>query len=760
MSSYIDYLDDISPTWLNDPGSKKFKKAFGDASDQIVADAKTALNQIRIDTCDDSALEYHRRSSSLLAGKNETSDQLRSYLKDRWEIWKLCGTRNNIIRDLGRIGFTNSKVWSWLDLIYSGATRAFGGGYAKLTDGSLSPISNKIVEYMYVEPNLQEYKDYYAYNDQTGEPAYFFSYYINIFHVPQLGSPLEAIFSPYLDPTTNKFIRNQVIVTLPCDDLFNPLVTSRDVANYINTNGVYDPFSGKRFKVLMCNVFSGGTGTAYVGTARLTRPNPSFFFVDIGAPNGFSSEKKWNAVTDNTYVSGTAVRKSWVDYVDPVKTMVSKINGITNIDISSSQTEVIFVANSGKIYLLELSPAGAIITPWTLVPSGVVQNLNAITSRNNTAITFIVGNDGKFLRFNPLTLTVENDDSLLPTTTADLLCVDWNNFYSGGAVYAAGKNGTMLWRNGSVATSPGTWAVLALGASGLTVSTTYYGVTQCYSMTSYPESGAYFCGYDSLSTEGIVAFFNRSTGNLSKLTIPVTNKKLNAIQSITNSRVIVVVGDDGLVLRREVGSPWQVLPKLTNQNLNALCLKPIGPSTEKIYAFGEAGIILEYDTSTGVNKIIRNLGPGYYFTNSHLFNLGATVGGSPAFAVGWDAVSGNALMYNWGDETYNLYSPSGATPLADGALWNDNIAAWDIKEPYDGAIGDIKNIIKKWKPASTSCRYIAIRVGDRYISIPMFEHWELDANGTAKFDFYNHSFASDPSVEYTKILNSIYYKGY
>lgn len=762
MGIFTKYYDEISPSWLNDPEAKKFKKAFDDSTDQIITDAKTALNQMRIDTCDNSALDYHRRSSSLLAGKNESFVELRKYLKDRWAIWKLSGARNNIIRDLGRIGYKNCKVWSWLDLIYSGATRAFGGGYAKLTDGSLAPTLNRVVEYIYVEPNLKEYNDYYAYDPITGEPAYLYSYYVDILHVTSIGSPIEATFIPEFLPATNKFVRNKIIVNIPCDDLGNPLVTSKQVADYINLNGVYDPFSSKRYKSLMCNVYSNGIGLVYVGSVRATMPQTSFFFVDIGTPNGFLPEKKWNAVTDTTYISGTKIVKNWIDYLDPVKSLVTKANAIDTVHDLGGTFYTFFVADGGVMYYRGY---GAISVPWTLCTTTTLQNLNSISGADTWK--FACGNNGTIIK--GIFDTWSNDVAGIPPTTDDLLCIYYASLFYGYGfdyVYACGKNGTMLWRNFTLNAMPGTWAKLSFFGTGLTATTNYYGVVD-WEELSLPGNnyGAYYCGYDPVASEGILAFFNRSTANLYKQTIPVTNKKLNAISAVKD-KILAIVGDDGLLMVKEDGIPWRVMPKLTNQNLTSITIRRLTYTTfDKIYVFGDAGVILEYDFVTGINKQIRNLVTGKKFLSASKMFTDADASllppsGYRGFAAGSDAATGNALIYGYGDETVNISTSKGVTPLVDGALWDDKVSHWDIQEPYNGAIGDIINVIKKWKPAASSCRYISIRVGDRYISVPMHENFELDAYGTSRFDFYNHSFSSDPEVEYKKLLNSIYYRGY
>jgi len=729
MAIYADYLDNISPSWLNDVDSKKLKKAFADSGDQIVADALTALNQIRIDTCDDSALELHRRNSNLLKGRNETPGELRAYLKTRWDRWAVSGTRDNIINDLRRNGFVNARVWSWIDLITAGATNAFGGGYRKLTDGSMSPTLNKVVEYMYVEPDLREYNDYYAYSAANDQPSFLFSYNVTIQHVPVAGARLEAQFIPRLDGASGKFIRDVILVTIPADDLLNPIITSKEVADYINKNGVYDTFLSRRFKVLLCNIFSNGIGNVYAGSVRLTMPQTSFFFVDINLPNGFLPEKKWNAVTENNYTVATSAYEFRQDTVIPTGYALSPINYVSTVTNSA-----LAVGNTGRI-----STRTALFGAWTNEVSGTVVNLRgAAISATNFQNSLVVGDGGTILKRDNLGNWNDYRGGI-PATANQLNCVA--NF---GNEYCAGNNGTMMWR-----TFAG-WLLFPLGGTGLTATTDYYGVCN-----SGPN--AYFCGYDTVANEGIIAFYNNMTANLNKETIPATTQAIRGIFVSVDGNVWAV-GDNGLVLRKNAGV-WSVMPKITTKNLRSVTSKFVsvnGTNYPYVYIVGDDRTILEYSVPTGNRQLISLPGNGTFYSIS--YNGSSSPG--VMYAAGYDTTTNNALLY-----ISTLYSTtmnvSGSTnALSTGALWDDKISHWDIQEPYQGALGDIFNIIRKWKPATSSCRYVSIRMGDKYISIPMHEQWELDAVGDAKFDFYNESFASDPDVEYKKVLNSIYYRGY
>ena len=83
---------------------------------------------------------------------------------------------------------------------------------------------------------------------------------------------------------------------------------------------------------------------------------------------------------------------------------------------------------------------------------------------------------------------------------------------------------------------------------------------------------------------------------------------------------------------------------------------------------------------------------------------------------------------------FSTFIWDGSTNWADGHLWG-------VIEPYVGAIDDLRAVIRKFKPAHTSCRYIEIRLGGGMsppaITIPMWEDWERDPVTGGYPDFYN-----------------------
>ncbi len=71
--------------------------------------------------------------------------------------------------------------------------------------------------------------------------------------------------------------------------------------------------------------------------------------------------------------------------------------------------------------------------------------------------------------------------------------------------------------------------------------------------------------------------------------------------------------------------------------------------------------------------------------------------------------------------------PSGAT----GKLWN-NGHYWDGTPPYTDALKDIRRIVRKFKPVSTSGRFARIFYGKKTFVYPIGESYEEDASGNVQ----------------------------
>lgn len=82
---------------------------------------------------------------------------------------------------------------------------------------------------------------------------------------------------------------------------------------------------------------------------------------------------------------------------------------------------------------------------------------------------------------------------------------------------------------------------------------------------------------------------------------------------------------------------------------------------------------------------------------------------------------------------------------APTSIWDAQDHYWDFGPGHDPALlRAIERIIKKWKPASSSCRYIEIWLTAAVFPpqpieiarVPIWEEWEKDANGQA-VSYYN-----------------------
>lgn len=101
---------------------------------------------------------------------------------------------------------------------------------------------------------------------------------------------------------------------------------------------------------------------------------------------------------------------------------------------------------------------------------------------------------------------------------------------------------------------------------------------------------------------------------------------------------------------------------------------------------------------------------------------------------------------------------------ADGSKWSGG-KKWGLNGDRL-VLDNLKRQIKKWKPAGTSCRFLAIDLagdasvplwgninwgqwlwggisGTDVITIPTWEDWETDFNGALRREFYNYSYLKE-----------------
>jgi hypothetical protein len=85
----------------------------------------------------------------------------------------------------------------------------------------------------------------------------------------------------------------------------------------------------------------------------------------------------------------------------------------------------------------------------------------------------------------------------------------------------------------------------------------------------------------------------------------------------------------------------------------------------------------------------------------------------------------NSVVRKFGLTT--VTRPSGAT----GKLWN-NGHYWDGTPPYTDALKDIRRIVRKFKPVSTSGRFARIFFNKKTFVYPIGENYEEDASGNVQ----------------------------
>jgi len=78
-----------------------------------------------------------------------------------------------------------------------------------------------------------------------------------------------------------------------------------------------------------------------------------------------------------------------------------------------------------------------------------------------------------------------------------------------------------------------------------------------------------------------------------------------------------------------------------------------------------------------------------------------------------------------------------------GPNWDQASVYWDVSNHDPALLAALRRVIAKWKPAASSCRYIEVWLkldlfGNplEIVRFPVWEDWELDANGNAR-DYYN-----------------------
>lgn len=614
MGVYLDYLKRLCPPWLAKPKAQRFLQAFGDAQDGLKADGVAMLRTSRLHQCDASALDAHARNSNLSRVRRDTDDTLRDYLLTRWDTWKLSGTTNAITHGLARLGFPNSRVVTWYDLIRRGVVSPFGGGYQIVT--SMDP--NGSIRYLARTPKV-------AVNHVGG---------------------ISTSFLLTVSGTT-------ITIQLATASDGSILSTANDLASAIRQH----PLAST---LLFATPLGTGNGTVAVGTFSLSFPYWSFFFVEISAADGFFKYSLWDDATDSTYNYGNRGPLTWQPVKSPTTQFLWGVYG-------TAQDDVWAVGDQGTILHYDGSAWSSVTSPTTedlFVAFALAKDDAWACGRNGTLLHY----DGSAW-------------SLVTSPSTNLVTALWGS--AKNSVWAVTQAGEILFYNGinwSSVPSPTTLALKALWGS---------------SPNSIWAVGGDF-------SHNVFLHFNGITWTHIPSPSP-TYQEIFGIWGSAANDIWAVGGTTGnAVIFHYDGTSWSQVPTATNPGY-LWCIWGSGP-TNLWAASGQffhfSGGVWKGDSS--VPGVIRSL---WGSDENH------------AWAVG-----SNGSIYQLGPSSLHLWSG------AQGTLWEGG-ETWDLIEPYVGALDEIRAVIRFWKPATTSCRFVRIQVGPEWITIPVGETWELDPKG-------------------------------
>jgi len=127
------YIEQITSgiRYLQRPGGRGLLGGITGVLDRVLADASDAQRERMIRECSDSALDCHARNSGDRRVLGETNPELRAYLEDRWNIYRLLGTEDGMRRQLARLHLA-AEFWDYQRLKLSGVpSNVAFGGYAQ-----------------------------------------------------------------------------------------------------------------------------------------------------------------------------------------------------------------------------------------------------------------------------------------------------------------------------------------------------------------------------------------------------------------------------------------------------------------------------------------------------------------------------------------------------------------------------------------------------------------------------------------------------
>ena len=354
---------------------------------------------------------------------------------------------------------------------------------------------------------------------------------------------------------------------------------------------------------------------------------------------------------------------------------------------------------------------------WSLVDSGVLEYLYGVwgTAANNI---WSVGGTGTIIRYNGT-----NWSSVTSPTLQNLYAI-WGT--AANNIWAVGVLGTIIRYNGT------NWSSV--------VSPTLNDLLAIWG-TAANNIWAMGAGGDIIHYDG---------ATWSSVASPTTNA-LNGIWG-TAANDIWAIGDGGTIIHYN-GTNWSLVMSPTTNRLAGIW----GSATNDIWAVSSfTNEAIHYDGATWSLVTIPSPQLAIWGTAANnIWTVGNNTMGSGQMlhydGVTWSSVpipTTLVLLSIWGSAANDIWVGARDGKLlhyqqpiiklwsgATGVLW-DGGAYWDLQPPYPDAITDIIKIIRKWKPARMSCRFVRIRVGDIWYPIPIGEQYEEDADGNLTGDFY------------------------
>jgi len=338
----------------------------------------------------------------------------------------------------------------------------------------------------------------------------------------------------------------------------------------------------------------------------------------------------------------------------------------------------------------------------------------------------------------------------------------------GSTYFAVGDNGG-FWKS----TVPGVWVKIPAAAPFLTTNWNALWVFSPTNIWLVGDSGAvanwngttytnfshglqnWRCIFGYSPTEfyiGGTLNFERGTGvmfiDISPFPNPGNWKGIAGFQNSNGDKLLFTVGGTSINRYDVNANTWTNIVNRSGQ----IMLDVHGIHNEDVYFVGQNGVVFNNATTSlqpfnmggvtddisavyckssneiyfgGVNRIFYFDGTNLQIlpiANHTVTSIAGTSVATDAVAVGVPSM-GNAQFYYL--ITQAIVRPDGAT----GNLWDDEITYWDGKPPYAGALDDLKRIIRKFKPVTTSCRFIRIASDKMLIPYPIAEDWEEDENG-------------------------------